>query len=116
MNKSEEYINQFEKFLKHNLELEYIQNNTTVEELLNFLIDVKANYLSMMKKIGSRYMQSFTVNHSYGYQLCKDEIENLLPYKNFIMKMISHAHVADCIKGGAEKFLQEFIMEYENIK
>lgn len=49
--KALEYMNGIEDFLKHNLSLGYIKNETTVEGLLNFINNIKTSYIPMMKSI-----------------------------------------------------------------
>lgn len=63
-------------------------------------MNIKEMYIELLKKTDRQ-------NH---------KIDELQKYKNFVMLMISKAYVADCAESGSDKFLQEFIGEYEKLK
>lgn len=51
LDKPKQFMDDFEEFLNHNLGLGYITKDTTVEELLEFISNVKYNFLPMFSKI-----------------------------------------------------------------
>jgi len=51
LDKPKQFMDDFEEFLNHNLKLGYITKDTTVEELLEFISNVKYNFLPMFSKI-----------------------------------------------------------------
>jgi hypothetical protein len=50
MNTTEQikYIEDIESFLEHNINVNYITKDTTVEQLIQFLDNIKNNYIPMM--------------------------------------------------------------------
>ena len=51
LDKPKQFMDDFEEFLNHNLGLGYITKDTTVEELLGFINNVKYNFLPMLNEI-----------------------------------------------------------------
>lgn len=49
------YIESMEKFIQHNLNNKYIKPETTIEEFLQFINDVKENYIPMIEQIKNAF-------------------------------------------------------------
>ena len=49
---AEKHLRNIEEFINHNLSLKYISLETTVEELLQFIKNVKEQYIPLIKDIG----------------------------------------------------------------
>lgn len=48
---AEKKINEFEELLQHNINLAYITRETTVDELLIFLKNIRERYLPLQREI-----------------------------------------------------------------
>ena len=48
---AEKHLRNIEEFINHNLYLKYISTETTVEELLQFIKNVKEQYIPLIKDI-----------------------------------------------------------------
>jgi len=48
---AEKHLRNIEEFINHNLSLKYISTETTVEELLKFIKNVKEQYIPLIKDI-----------------------------------------------------------------
>lgn len=49
------HIENIEEFINHNLSLGYLKSDTTITELLQFIKNVKENYIPMIKQIGDTF-------------------------------------------------------------
>lgn len=47
----EDKMNDLESLLNQNLKLGYIKENTTVDELLKFILNIKTNYLPVQRSV-----------------------------------------------------------------
>jgi len=71
------YLEGIEKFIKHNINLEYIKPDTTVEELLQFIKNVKENYILMIRQVENIFnIKEEKCEHDNKYLL-----ETSAPYK-----------------------------------
>lgn len=52
---AKDYIKMMELFINHNLDNGYITKETTVEELLKLINNVKTNYIPMLEKMKNMY-------------------------------------------------------------